>query len=62
MVLAVVGLGIQEISTGSFQAVIFNIRAAFRSHLGRIWVAFGPHLGCIRATFGPDPALRQMNP
>ena len=33
MVLAVVGLGIQEISTGSFQAVIFHIRATFGLHL-----------------------------
>ena len=39
MVLAVVGLGIQEISTGSFQAVIFHIRAAFGLHLVRIWAA-----------------------
>ena len=35
MVLARAGLGLQEISTGSFQAVIFHIRAAFGPHLGR---------------------------
>ena len=39
MVLAVVGLGLQEISTGSFQAVIFHIRVAFGQHLVRIWAA-----------------------
>ena len=31
--------GLQEISTGSFQAVIFHIRAAFGLHLVRIWAA-----------------------
>ena len=39
MVLARVGLGLQEISTGSFQAVIFHIRVAFGLHLVRIWAA-----------------------
>ena len=39
MVLARVGLGLQEISTGSFQAVIFHIQAAFGLHLVRIWAA-----------------------
>ena len=37
MVLARVGLGLQEISTGSFQAVIFHIQATFGLHLVRIW-------------------------
>ena len=47
MVLARVGLGLQKISTGSFRAVIFHLRATFGPHLGRIWATFGPHLGRI---------------
>ena len=47
MVLARVGLGLQKISTGSFRAVIFHLRATFGPHSGRIRAAFGPHLGHI---------------
>ena len=44
MVLFWVGLELQEISMGSFWAVIFHIQAAFGPHLGHIQAKFG-HLG-----------------
>ena len=53
MVLFWVGLELQEISTGSFWAVIFHLWATFGPefgpHLGRIWTFFGiPNIICSK--------------